>query len=88
MFGWYTVYTFSAALAPNGISRGAKFTLRPSLAFSYCILAALLRGTALPIEVPLGLWARIRRKHHVLHGGPYPPWEGPILVDRGAYCKV
>ena len=21
-------------------------------------------------------------------GGPDPPWEGPILVDRGAHCKV
>jgi len=30
---WYT--TFSGALAPNGILQGAKFTLRPSLAFSY-----------------------------------------------------
>ena len=28
-------YTFSWALAPNGILQGAKFTLRSSLAFSY-----------------------------------------------------
>jgi len=21
-------------------------------------------------------------------GGPDPPWEGAILVDRGAHCKV
>ena len=21
-------------------------------------------------------------------GGPNPPWEGAILVDRGAHCKV
>jgi len=34
------------------------------------------------------LWARMGRKHHVLHGGPDPQWEGAILVDRGAYCKV
>jgi len=27
--------TFSGALAPNGILPGAKFTFRPSLAFSY-----------------------------------------------------
>jgi len=39
MFGrllrWYTLYTFSGDLAPDGILPGAKFTLRPSLAFSY-----------------------------------------------------
>jgi len=31
----YTIYSFSGALAPDGILPGAKFTLRPSLAFSY-----------------------------------------------------
>jgi len=36
LLGWYTLYTFSGALAPDGISHArAKFTLRPSLAFSY-----------------------------------------------------
>jgi len=29
------MYTFSGALAPDRILSGAKFTLRPSLAFSY-----------------------------------------------------
>jgi len=31
----YTVYTFLRLLPPNGILSGAKFILRPSLAFSY-----------------------------------------------------
>ena len=35
LLGWYIIYTFLAALAPNGILPAAKFTLRPSLAFSY-----------------------------------------------------
>jgi len=35
LLGWYTIYTFLWALAPNGILPHAKFTLRPSLAFSY-----------------------------------------------------
>ena len=39
------MYTLWGALAPNRILPGAKFTLRPSLALSYCILAALLHGT-------------------------------------------
>ena len=36
LLGWYTIYTFSGVLPPNGILADAKFTLRPpSLAFSY-----------------------------------------------------
>ena len=35
LLGWYTIYTFSWALALDGILQHAKFTLRPSLAFSY-----------------------------------------------------
>ena len=36
LLGWYTIYTFSGALAPKGILPGAKFTLRQSLiALSY-----------------------------------------------------
>jgi len=35
LLGWYTTYTFLGAVAPNGILQGAKFTLHPSLAFSY-----------------------------------------------------
>jgi len=35
LLGWYTIYTFSRALAADGISPGAKFTLSRSLAFSY-----------------------------------------------------
>ena len=35
LLSWYAIYTFLGALAPNGISQGAKFTLHPSIAFSY-----------------------------------------------------
>ena len=42
--GWYIIYTLLWPLDPFRNSAGAKFTLRPSLAFSY-ILASLLRGT-------------------------------------------
>jgi len=33
LLGWYIIYTLSAALAPDRILSGAKFTLRPSLVF-------------------------------------------------------
>jgi len=35
LLGWYTIYTFSGALAPDRILPGAKFTLRPSLVIAY-----------------------------------------------------
>jgi len=45
LLGWYTIYTFAGALAPDGILPGAKFTLRPSLAMRSHVLAALLHGS-------------------------------------------
>jgi len=35
LLGWYTIYTFSGALARDRVLPGAKFMLRPSLAFSF-----------------------------------------------------
>jgi len=35
LMGWCTIYTFRGLLPRNGILPGAKFTLRPSLAFFY-----------------------------------------------------
>jgi len=35
LLGWYTIYTFSEALAPDRILAGAKFTVCLSLAFAY-----------------------------------------------------
>jgi len=43
LLGWYTIYTFSGALAPDAILPGATCTLRPVLRSP--ILAALLYGT-------------------------------------------
>ena len=43
-FFWDTVYIhFQGLLTPNGILAGAKFTLRPSLAFTY--FGSVLQGT-------------------------------------------
>jgi len=35
LLGWYTTYSFWRLLPPGGILPGAKFTLRPTLVFSY-----------------------------------------------------
>jgi len=41
------------------------------------------------VEMPFGLWTRVGPGHHVLDGGPDPPWEGAILRGKGAsHCKV
>jgi len=39
-------------------------------------------------EMPFGLWDPMGPRNRVLHGGPDPPWEGPILEERVAHCKV
>jgi len=41
-----------------------------------------------PIEMPFGLLVSLGPRNHVLHWGPDPPWEGAILLERGAYSKV
>jgi len=40
-----------------------------------------------PIKAPFGLWARMSPRHHVLDGGPDPPWEGAILAIGGPIVK-
>ena len=32
--------------------------------------AVICAKTAKPIEMPFGLWAKMDRRNHVLHGGP------------------
>ena len=44
LMGWYTIYTFSGALAPDGIFPGAIFTVYVQVLRS-AVLAALLHGT-------------------------------------------
>jgi len=70
LLGWYTIYTFSEALASNEILLGAKFTLRPSLVRSP-ILAALLVGTravdisrTLPPSAADATYIRVGRPSH------------------------
>jgi len=43
LIGWYIIY-LRGSMPPNGILPGAKFTMRPSLPFSY-IGSAILHGT-------------------------------------------
>jgi len=38
--------------------------------------------TAEPIEIPFGLWTRVRPRNHILDGGPDPAWEGSILRGK------
>ena len=41
-----------------------------------------------PTEMPFGLWAPMGSRNRALHGGPDPPWEGAILGESVAHCKV
>jgi len=40
------------------------------------------------MKMPFGLWAWMGPRNRVLDGGPDPPWEGAIVGERGAHCKV
>ena len=59
LLGWYTIYTFSGSLDPNGILSGAICTLRPSMAFSY-IGSVTTRVQA--VDVTQTLRHRIRKR--------------------------
>ena len=54
----------------------------------YMDTAVICAKTAEPIEMPFGLWTWMGPRNRVLHGGPDPPWEGTILGEKGAHCKV
>ena len=41
-----------------------------------------------PIEMSFGLRIRVAPMKIVLDRGPDPPWEGAILRERAAHCKV
>ena len=76
MFGrllrWYTIYTFLEALAPNEILPAAKFTLRPSLAFSYI-------GGVTARHLVVGVSQTLRR---LAEGATYIRQDG-ITLDIG-----
>ena len=35
-----------------------------------------------PVEMPVGLSARVGSRSHLLDGGPDPPWDGAVLEER------
>jgi len=74
LLGWYTE-SISWAVAPGGILPGAKFTFRPSLAFSY--MTALLHGTP-----AAGVSQTLRRgtRHGITELSQMAP---PVLYSAG-----
>jgi len=71
---YYTMYVLWGLLLPIAWYVGRSVTLVSPT------------KTAEPIEMPLGLWARMGPRNHVLDWGPGLPWEGPgvILREEGA----
>ena len=76
LLGWYATYTFSGAIAPHGILSGAKFTVRPSLAFSY-IGSVTARHSSSGRQLNFAAW--------------YKEWsyrtfaEGAIYISQGGH---
>ena len=84
MFGrllyWYTMYTFSGALAPDGILLGAKFTLHPSLAFSY-IRRVTARYSSSGRQPNFAAWYKEWNYVTFAEGATYIGWAAITLVS-------
>jgi len=75
LLGWYTTYTLAGSLAPNGILTGAKFTLRPNLAFFYSnVTARHLNSVYQPNFVAFS-----RGRHLYLAGWP-SNWASALVL--------
>jgi len=61
---------------------------RAILIVKYGDTAVTCAKTAEPIEMPLGLKARMDPRTHVLDRSPDLPWKGAILGERGANIIV
>jgi len=93
LVGWYTIYTFWGLLPPDGILPRAKFTLHPSLAFSYI---GSVRPTARHCSsgrqpncgVVQGMKLQnFRRGRHLYSAGRPSRWASAhILVLNVRYC--
>jgi len=73
LLGWYTIYTFLGALAPNRILPAVKFTLRPSLAFSHI-------GS-----VTAGHWSSGRQPNFVVW---YKEWNYGTFAEDATYIRL
>jgi len=60
-----------------------------SVGRSVTLVSIAKMAASAPIEMPFDLRTRVGPRNHVLDGGPDPPWEGAILMGKGAcHCKV
>ena len=59
LLGWYTIYTFLGAFAPDVILLRVKLTLRPSLAFSY-IGSITTRHSSSGPQPNFGAWYQVQ----------------------------
>ena len=74
--GWYTMYTLSGALAPDGILPDAKFTLRPSLAFSYIASVTARHSTSSGRQPNFVAWYMEWNYGTFAEGATYVPLGG------------
>jgi len=74
LLGWYTIYIqFWGLLAPDGILARAKFTLRPSLAFSYIGNVTARHSSSGP-QPNFAAW--------------YKEWNYGTLADGATYIRL
>ena len=82
LLGWCAIYTFRGLLLPN-ILPGAKFTLRPSLAFSYI-------GNVTALHSSSGRQtnsAPFSRRRHLYSAGRPSRWASAHILVLFIFCK-
>jgi len=57
---------------------------RPSSMVCWCVTLVSLAKTAKATEMPFWLRTRVGPGNHVLFGVQIPPWEWPILGEKGS----
>jgi len=95
LLGWYTIYIHSRGLLPrNGILPGAKFTLRPSLAFS-CIVSVIATHSSSVRQPKFAAWDNKRiygtfasRSRHLYSAGRPSCWASAHIVVYVVYYNV
>jgi len=89
---YYTIYTFSEALAPDRILPSAIFTLRPSLAFSYIVsyctyVGVTARHSSSGHQSNFAAWYKewnklpnFRRGRHLYSAGRPSRWASAVIL--------
>ena len=82
----HATLTFTATILLGRIVYGLSVCLSVSMSVCLSLVTRMYYGkTAVPIEMPFGMWGAVGDSHHVLDGGPdLPHGKGKFCGGEGA----